>query len=178
MLLALPALWSQVSDPALRFGILTTLALAGIALMLFLALQKLPTVLRRFQFIDWMGQVSVEFHAILRRKTTTALIIDLAVVLHFASLVILYILSKDVGASLTLFQVCYLAPFPLLASLLPISIGGWGEREGAMVIAFGLAGVPEAKSFFVPFLFGLLSLAMALPGGIIWLRIHAGPRRR
>ena len=169
ILLALPALWSHATAPELRAGIVIMLALAGAAPLVLLALQKMPKMARRFRLIDWIGQVSEEFHALLRRKAMATLVLGLAVTVHFASLITLYIFACDVGAAITFWEICYLAPFPLLSSLLPISIGGWGIRETAMVVSFSLIAVPEAQSLTISILFGLLSLAMALPGGVVWL---------
>jgi len=169
MLLALPALWQHLTDPTLRSGVISVVVIAILGLVAFLALQKMPKVLRRFRVMDWVGQVSSEFEAVLRSKAKACLILGLAVSAHLLSMAIFYIFARDVGAQISFLQVCYLAPFPLLAAFLPISVGGWGVREGAMVVAFGLIGVPEATSLSVSILFGLLSLFMALPGGLIWL---------
>ena len=66
-------------------------------------------------------------------------------------------------------------PLVLLVTTVPVSIGGWGVREGAMVFAFGLIGVSEHSAFVLSFLFGLLVVAVSLPGGLIWLM--SGERR-
>jgi len=64
----------------------------------------------------------------------------------------------------------------LLLSLLPISIAGWGVREGAMIACLGLVGVDAASAFAVSALFGLTSVVVGLPGGLVWLLI--GQRTR
>jgi hypothetical protein len=62
--------------------------------------------------------------------------------------------------------------------MLPISFAGWGLREGAMVVAFRLAGVPAEAALGASILFGLCLLASSLPGAVIWLgqRRHSGVR--
>lgn len=62
-----------------------------------------------------------------------------------------------------------LVPAVLEIAMLPISIGGWGVREGAAVIAFGTLGVPLAVAFGASVAFALLSLALGLIGGATWL---------
>jgi hypothetical protein len=52
---------------------------------------------------------------------------------------------------------------------LPISIAGWGVRETAMVGLFGLIGVPGEGALVLAVLFGLVGIAAALPGGVLWL---------
>lgn len=62
-----------------------------------------------------------------------------------------------------------LVPAVLEIAMLPISIGGWGVREGAAIIAFGTVGVPLAVAFGASVAFALLSLALGLIGGAAWL---------
>jgi uncharacterized membrane protein YbhN (UPF0104 family) len=52
---------------------------------------------------------------------------------------------------------------------LPISIAGWGVRETAMVGLFGLIGVPNEGALVLSVLFGLIGIAVAIPGGVVWL---------
>jgi len=62
-----------------------------------------------------------------------------------------------------------LIPPVILATTLPISIGGWGVREGAMVVALGAIGVPAEGALVLSVVVGLVGMASALPGGLIWL---------
>lgn len=52
-------------------------------------------------------------------------------------------------------------PLIMLASLLPLSLGGLGLREGALVYFFGSLGVPAEVSFAVGILWYALQLALA-----------------
>ena len=53
--------------------------------------------------------------------------------------------------------------------MIPVSIAGWGVREGAMVVAFGFVGIPAADALVVSLTFGALLVAAGMPGGILWL---------
>ena len=63
-----------------------------------------------------------------------------------------------------------IVPLVLLAMLIPISIGGWGLREGAAAALFPLVGIDAALGLAVAILYGLTSLAGALPGLVLALR--------
>jgi glycosyltransferase 2 family protein len=54
-------------------------------------------------------------------------------------------------------------------AMLPISIAGWGVREGAAVVAFGTLGIPAVMAFGASVLFALLTLVLGLSGGVSWL---------
>ena len=48
----------------------------------------------------------------------------------------------------------------MLVSVVPISIAGWGVREGAMVAAFAYAGLPQSDGLLVSILFGVSYLIL------------------
>jgi hypothetical protein len=52
----------------------------------------------------------------------------------------------------------------LLAMLIPLTIGGWGLREGAAAWLFPLAGATAAEGLAASVAFGLVFLCVALPG--------------
>lgn len=55
----------------------------------------------------------------------------------------------------------------LLASSLPISLAGWGPREGAAALVFGLAGLGGEAGLTVAATYGVLGLLAALPGALL-----------
>jgi hypothetical protein len=61
-----------------------------------------------------------------------------------------------------------LVPPVILVTVVPISIAGWGVREGAMVVAFGFINVPPSAAFAMSVLFGLTLAAASLPGSLLW----------
>jgi uncharacterized membrane protein YbhN (UPF0104 family) len=78
------------------------------------------------------------------------------------------------------------APAPLLPiallvltlSAIPLSIGGWGPREGAAAWAFGAAGFGAAQGVSTAVTFGVMTFVATLPGAMVllagWLRPALG----
>jgi hypothetical protein len=62
-----------------------------------------------------------------------------------------------------------IVPVVTLLMVLPISIAGWGIREGAMIIGLGFIGVESENAFALSLLFGFLMLSIAIPGGVLWI---------
>lgn len=83
-------------------------------------------------------------------------------------LVVLY-LARSMSLSLSPAAAVFLFPPVLLLSMIPISLAGWGIREGAMVIVFSLAGLQADASLSVSVLFGACMFLSGLPGGFMWL---------
>ena len=65
-------------------------------------------------------------------------------------------------------------PLILLTMLVPLTVGGWGLREGAAVVLFPVAGVSAAGGLAASVAFGLMVLVSVLPGvALICLRRRA-----
>jgi hypothetical protein len=54
---------------------------------------------------------------------------------------------------------------------LPISLAGWGIREVSVVAMLGLLGINRDAALLFSVEFGLLSMLMSLPGGVIWFAL-------
>ena len=66
----------------------------------------------------------------------------------------------------------------LVTMLLPISIAGWGVREGAAAVLWGAVGLTAADGVVVSVAYGVLVLLSTLPGAVVLARTAASGRRR
>ena len=61
-----------------------------------------------------------------------------------------------------------LLPIVILMVLLPLSIAGWGVREGTIVALFALLGIEPASALAVSLLWGVAIAVSAVVAGAIW----------
>jgi len=82
--------------------------------------------------------------------------------IHILSVVAFFALGQAVGIA-GIDPVHYLAIVScgLLATVFPISVGGWGIRESALVIGFGLVSVEPEMAFALSATFGVLAMLSA-----------------
>ena len=74
-----------------------------------------------------------------------------------------------VGLSLPFAAIVTLVPLILLTMLVPITISGWGLREGAAAALLPLAGATASASLAASVVFGLVGLVAVLPGLVtVW----------
>jgi glycosyltransferase 2 family protein len=78
--------------------------------------------------------------------------------------------SAAIGATLPAAAWLTVIPLTLLTMLLPVSVGGFGLREGAAAALWPLVGLTAADGLAASILYGLISLAGVLPGVVILLR--------
>lgn len=80
-----------------------------------------------------------------------------------------FFIAKALEIPLTFEHVLILTPPAFFLSMLPISISGWGVREGATVMMLAIVGISSSDALCISIIFGLSLLAISLPGGFIWL---------
>lgn len=73
-------------------------------------------------------------------------------------------LGKAIGLPLSLLDYVFYISLITLITSLPLSIGGWGIREGAIVALFGSAGVSAHSALAFSVLYGLSMAAISLGG--------------
>lgn len=78
--------------------------------------------------------------------------------------VVFVVAARSAGVDVPLAGLTALALVVLLASALPLSLAGWGPREGAAAWIFGAAGLGAATGLSVAVVFGVASLIATLPG--------------
>jgi uncharacterized membrane protein YbhN (UPF0104 family) len=85
----------------------------------------------------------------------------------------IWLTSLSLGIDLGIMDSLAVLPAVMLASALPISIAGWGVREGGMVVGLGLLAIGSSDAALVSIIFGLLVLGLGLLGGVVWLVTRA-----
>jgi hypothetical protein len=86
--------------------------------------------------------------------------------------------TADVAAPLS--TLVPLALLALLAMSIPLSVAGWGPREGVAAWAFAAAGLGAAAGVSTAVVYGVLVFVATLPGAVVLLvrwrwpgRVHA-----
>jgi uncharacterized membrane protein YbhN (UPF0104 family) len=107
--------------------------------------------------------VRADLRMMFHRGTWPGVLLASAVVLagHLATFVVA---ARAVGATAPLTRLVPLALLALLAMTLPLSVGGWGPREGVTAWAFGAVGLSAAQGLTVAIVYGLFAFVAALPG--------------
>ncbi len=83
--------------------------------------------------------------------------------------------AAAVDLHLSFAAVVTLVPLILLTMLVPLTISGWGLREGAAAALLPLAGATASASLAASVVFGLVALVAVLPGlAVVWVRRRAG----
>ena len=63
-----------------------------------------------------------------------------------------------------------IVPPALVLTVVPISIAGWGVREGALVGLFSLIGADNTVVLMMSLTYGMMLILVSLPGLVVFLR--------
>ncbi len=75
--------------------------------------------------------------------------------------------AETTGATASPAVLVPLAVLVLLAMAVPLSVGGWGPREGMAAWAFGAAGLGADQGVAAAAAYGVMALVATLPGAIV-----------
>jgi hypothetical protein len=180
LLVSLPWLLVTITDGSVRF-VLILLALAGVGgfgLILLLGLlrgrqgflhrlrARIPS--RRLMTV-FVEASTVGRHFFTQYSQLSRLLL-INIVISGANGVIFCVILRGMGVNFSLALGCaLLVPAVLEIAMLPISIAGWGIREGAAVVAFGSVGLPAHQAIGSSVAFGLTIAAVGMLGGLMWL---------
>jgi len=170
VLACLPWTLQLVQDPVAR----TLLVLIGggavFAASVFMALgaRRWP-LLERWAATRHLAEVSRVAWRVCRNGRSLAAITATSFVIHLTTIAVTWCIVQSVAASASFTLLLFLVPPVLLVATVPVSIAGWGLREGSMIVAFAYAGLAQGDGLIVSVLFGLLSFAIGIIGGLIWI---------
>jgi glycosyltransferase 2 family protein len=93
----------------------------------------------------------------------------LACLTHLMNILVFVFIGRNLGLPVTPAQWFFIVPPALLFSMIPISAGGWGLREGVLIFALASLGVAPEEAIVPSLIFGLGILVVTLPGVLVWL---------
>jgi glycosyltransferase 2 family protein len=152
------------------------LAVAGlVGIGIAAQLDRLPLHWQRFRPVRILHAIGSAMRSIFLRPSSALSALGLAIAAQTAMSLCAYVIAASLEINLTLLDCLVLMQPVALITALPISVGGWGVREAAMIGLLGLAGVPSSAALALSVQLGLLATVVSLPGGVVWLMLRSGP---
>ncbi|SOD74914.1 uncharacterized membrane protein YbhN (UPF0104 family) [Jatrophihabitans sp. GAS493] len=161
----------------LLLALVLALALAGAAVV-SLAVRRLPAgrSLRLARLRQLIG-ADVRRSLLDRRAWPTVAVSSVVVVAGHAAIFILA--ARLTGTDVAAQRLLPLTMLALLAMSIPLSIGGWGPREGATAWVFGAAGLGVEHGIATATAYGAMAFVATLPGAVVLIAgaVHRDQRR-
>jgi glycosyltransferase 2 family protein len=165
---AQPLFYDRVDSVAARlsFTAVFLAAIGGVTALLLMA--YLPERFHGWKVARGLVALSLAARQAFRTASIFIPVTLLSIVGHLISVTVFYLLAVSLDLGVGFMDCLVMVPSVLLLATVPISVAGWGLREGAMVAAFGLLGVPPGGAAAASVLYGIGMALVALPGGLLW----------
>ena len=165
-----PFLLARIGDNPAKY-VFPLLAAGGVAgICVLMVLDRIPERWRKWSLVRGIVQLSADAKSLFLHPGYAAGAVALGVTGQLLVSLLFYFLARALNLDqVDLLDCIVLIPPVILIMTIPISIAGWGLREGAMVTLFAFVGVAQGDAFVLSVLFGVVSLLLSLPAGLVWL---------
>jgi len=126
--------------------------------------------LAKYKFLNLFVRLANRLNNLYASRMLLIKHISISVIVHFFSVLTMYGLSLSLSLDLSFQTLLIAVPPVFLLTIVPISLAGWGVREGAMVGIFMLVGADQTRVLAMSLLYGLLLIISALPGSYFWIK--------
>lgn len=160
-----------IQSPTMQSAIVAVVGagIGGVVALLFFDKIPMPRKLSSQLYIAKLLTLAIDARSVFFSPSALIKTVLLSVLIHLMVSFSVWVLAFGMNVKVDLEVFILLLPFVLLLSLLPISVAGWGVREGAMIVCLGYVGVDSASAFVISALFGVAYVFAGIPGGIFWL---------
>lgn len=151
----------------LTINLLVASGILGFVVLLFL---RHLDWLKRWRITRLFHTISQQLSQVLVAPRDYAIQLGLSVAVHFLSLLAIFLVGRSVEMPFDLLTFLIIVPPVLLLTLIPLSLAGWGIREGAMIGLFTLIGADKVNVLTMSILYGLVLVIASLPGLQVYLK--------
>ena len=129
---------------------------------------KYFTWLNRFPKLAIISIIAERLHLALSSQRVLLVIASLFI--PFFALLGFFATGWALGLEYSLMTYFALVPPALVLTVIPISVAGWGVREGALVGLFSLIGADKTAVLMMSLLYGITLIIVSLPGLLSYLK--------
>jgi uncharacterized membrane protein YbhN (UPF0104 family) len=166
---SLPSLLQILPEAAQRGGAAAVLGAAVLGLLTLVLLDYLPRRVLHLRLVAPLAELARESRRLFSDPGRCGAVLGLSVLTIGLTIVAFKLAADGVGVHLSLWSWTMIVPPVTLIQLVPVSLAGWGVREFVLVAALVPFGVPAEPALATSVLFGLCSILVGIPGGLIWL---------
>jgi uncharacterized membrane protein YbhN (UPF0104 family) len=165
----LPLLLQRVAEGPVRWLLLLMAGACIAAVVALAAVSWLAPRLERFLLLRPLAVLGSSIATVVRSPGRVFLLLWTGLLGQAVAIVAFFLVGRSIGAPLSLMACAVTLAPGLLVALAPISLGGWGLREGAFVVLLGFYGIEPEQGLLISVLFGLALLVATAPGLFLWL---------
>ena len=150
--------------PKGMYWLINGIILAGLTGFTFLTLLHNIQFFRQWRLTAYVLRISDNLKRVLKDFKAVSLQMFIGIVIHLFSMINIFFVGQSVGLDYNLLTFSVIVPPVILLTLVPVSLAGWGVREGAMIGLFTLIGADNSIVLSMSILYGIILIIASLPG--------------
>jgi hypothetical protein len=168
VIFTIPLIFESIVTPLTKWTILAIIIAALLAIIMSLIIDLIPNKFSQWKIMNGLVKFSSKGREVLF-SFYGMLSIILSLIIHLTFVFAAWLLAYGMGLDISLTGMLLIVPITNLLIALPISIAGWGVREGLFIAGLGYLNVSSDAALALSILYGLLMLVVSLPGLIDWI---------
>ncbi len=154
--------------PIWFFQLINIISIIGIiGFIVMMNLDKF-TFIKDLKFINLFYRLGLRLNDLYQKKSMLYTHIFISIIVHIFSVLTIYMIALSVDVNLPFYIYLVAIPPIFLLTIIPISLAGWGVREGAMVGVLMLVGAQNEKILAISIIYGIILILSSLPGAYFW----------
>lgn len=163
------SVFSQGLLPDGLYLVINIIVLTGLSgFMVVLFFYKL-NFFERWRFGRYLLRTSIQLMNVMRGAKNTTVQMGLGMIIHILSMLNIYCIGIGLGLEFNFMTYLVIVPPAILLTLIPISLAGWGVREGALIGLFTILGADKSIILSLSVLYGIILIVASLPGLQVYL---------
>ena len=172
IVLSIPFLYTITGFSNVFISIISFIVLLILAIVALASMDLFFKIFPHWKIINIAHRFSKQARMLFLSKYIGLGLVLISMVVHFLSIVSVFFLAKSMSIQVEFINILLIIPIAILLMTIPVSIAGWGIREGVIVGGLGYVGMGIENSLALSIMFGLLVLVFSLPGMFIWFAIR------
>ena len=168
VIFTIPLIFESIVTPLTKWTILAIIIAALLAIIMSMIIDLIPNKFSQWKIMNGLVKFSSKGREVLF-SFYGMLSIILSLIIHLTFVFAAWLLAYGMGLDISLTGMLLIVPITNLLIALPISIAGWGVREGLFIAGLGYLNVSSDAALALSILYGLLMLVVSLPGLIDWI---------
>jgi uncharacterized membrane protein YbhN (UPF0104 family) len=169
IIIGLPMLFKVVPDGRVHAAILLFIGASVAGVVFLLSLHRMPAWLQEKRIFRFAAAVAEMGHVLLRRPALLIALLLFSTALQALNVLAIWVIALGLGVQIDLAMCLVLIPPVIFLAMMPISVAGWGVREGVMVAALSTVGVPASEALALSISYGVGIVVLSLSGGALWI---------
>jgi hypothetical protein len=169
VLATLTLAFDLITEPKARWGISLIAIGSTLGVIIILTLNNYTKKVIHVKLIRGLLSISLKCKEMIFSISPGIKLISISLGIHILTIITITFLSLGMNLNIYWLGLIIIMPLTSLIMVVPISIAGWGVREGVMVIGLGFLGVASENALALSLSYGILMFIIYLPGLAIWL---------